>query len=163
LDRELAAKQRELESLKNDLEDARTSAKKVDAATKVLIARITDQKKEIQELIAQNMGLTVFPLLEHMRSTPVSDAMRHLIDTLEFNLHHIASRFGIDLSDTRFRLSPREIQICRMIRRGKGSQEIADAFGLARQTVIVHRKNIRKKLGLKKVKQNLASFIREHM
>ena len=50
-----------------------------------------------------------------------------------------------------------------MIRAGKDSREIARALGLAYQTIIVHRKNIRKKLGLKKNKQNLASYIMKNM
>ncbi|MEW6113892.1 MAG: LuxR C-terminal-related transcriptional regulator, partial [Thermodesulfobacteriota bacterium] len=44
---------------------------------------------------------------------------------------------------------------------GKDSRAIAEAMGLAYQTVIVHRKNIRRKLGLKKQKKNLTTYLQQ--
>ena len=50
-----------------------------------------------------------------------------------------------------------------MISQGMDSNQIALEMGLRYQTIIVHRKNIRKKFGIDKTKQNLATFIREKM
>lgn len=163
LEKKLEAVTRALYGTEQDLAKARKDASEVNEAAKLLISKITEQRKELQQSIAHNLGLTVHPLLDHLKTTALSQAQFHLVDTLDFNLKQIAARFGVDFADRRFRLSPREIQICRMIRNGKDSREIAEAFGLARQTIVVHRKNIRKKLGLKSNKQNLATYLKEHM
>lgn len=47
-----------------------------------------------------------------------------------------------------------------MIRSGLSSKQIAKVMGFSSQTVLVHRKNIRKKLNLDGSGQNLASFLR---
>ncbi len=47
------------------------------------------------------------------------------------------------------KLSQREKEVLRLIAKGKTSQEIADELFLARLTIETHRKNIKRKLGLK--------------
>ena len=76
---------------------------------------------------------------------------------------HITSLFDLDSRNTVTHLSPREMEICQMICSGKDSHDIAKALGLTYNTVIVHRKSIRKKLGLKLKKQNLASYLKGHL
>lgn len=142
---------------------SREDMSEVSQAMKLLVSKIAEQKRELQESIGNNLGITVYPLLDHLKTMNLSEGQQHVVETLDFNLRHIASSFGVDLSDRKLRLSAREIEVCRMIRSGKDSGQIAEAFGLARQTVVVHRKNIRKKLGLKKNKQNLAAYLKEHL
>ncbi len=57
------------------------------------------------------------------------------------------------------RLTSTEAAICRLLLQGCSSKEIAAALSVAYRTVETHRRNIRKKLGLKPY-QNLASHIR---
>jgi DNA-binding NarL/FixJ family response regulator len=47
-------------------------------------------------------------------------------------------------------LSPREIEILKLVARGKSSKEIADSLSLSIMTVYNHRVNIKNKLNLKK-------------
>jgi DNA-binding CsgD family transcriptional regulator len=135
----------------------------VNQAAKLLVLKVAEQKKELQESMGHNLGITVYPLLDHLKTMNLTEAQLHVVETLDFNLRHIAACFGADFIDRKLRLSAREIEVCRMIRSGKDSGQIAEAFGLARQTIVVHRKNIRRKLGLKKNKQNLAAYLKEHL
>jgi DNA-binding CsgD family transcriptional regulator len=130
---------------------------------RLLIHLVQGQRSELQARIAHNLAITVQPLIGHLQSLDLTEAQRRLVETLDFNIKHIASYFGTTVSDNDARLSPREIQICQMIRSGQNSREIAQRLGVTYQTVIVHRKNIRKKLGLNRNKGNLASYIRERM
>ena len=57
------------------------------------------------------------------------------------------------------RLSPREVEICELIRRGYDSKQIADLRNSSVQTVLKQRKAIRKKLGLDRKKINLATYL----
>lgn len=56
----------------------------------------------------------------------------------------IGPRLGGDV------LSPREIEILKLVARGKSSKEIADSLSLSIMTVYNHRVNIKSKLNLKK-------------
>ena len=132
-------------------------------AVRLLICFVQNQKSVLQERIASNLELTIQPLIEHLKSLDLTEAQRQVLETLDFNVRHIASYFGATLVGNESRLSAREIQICQMIRSGHNSREIAGHLGVTYQTVIAHRKNIRRKLGLKRNKRNLASHIKEVM
>lgn len=154
---------RNLENSKRELQESYQSLESLNYAMKLLMMRLEEQRKEIEERIAHNFNLTIRPVLEHMKARDLQESPDHLLETLDYNIRHITSLFGIKLGEERNRLSRREIQVCQMIRAGKNTRDIAQALGLSYQTVIVHRKNIRKKLGLTKRKQNLVTFIMQNL
>ncbi len=154
---------RDLDDSKRELQESYRNLESLNYAMKLLMTRLEDQKKELEERIAQNFNLTVQPILDHMKARSPQESFDHLLETLDYNIRHITSLFGIKLADDRRRLSRRETQVCQMIRAGKNTREIAQALGLTYQTVIVHRKNIRKKFGLKKRKQNLMTFVMHNL
>lgn len=57
-------------------------------------------------------------------------------------------------------LTPTEFKVCEQIRDGHATKEIAENMHLAFETVQTHRKNIRRKLGLKGRKISLYMFLR---
>ena len=58
------------------------------------------------------------------------------------------------------KLSPREMEICAMIKNGASSKDIAEALDIALVTVQKHREVIRKKLGLTNKNINLTTHLR---
>ena len=58
-----------------------------------------------------------------------------------------------------FNLTPKEVQICNMIKRGLSSKEIAAFLGISIFTVGRHRHNIRKKIKITNKKDNLNTFL----
>ncbi len=59
-------------------------------------------------------------------------------------------------------LTPRELEICEMIRSGRSSKEIAKELSISAQSVQTHRHNIRRKLGLLNQRMNLEVYLRKH-
>jgi len=57
-------------------------------------------------------------------------------------------------------LSPREQEICTLVKNGATSKEIAEALGIAPVTVLKQREIIRKKLGLTIKSVNLVTHLR---
>jgi DNA-binding CsgD family transcriptional regulator len=58
------------------------------------------------------------------------------------------------------KLSPREREICSMIRNGTSSKEIAAALSISLVTVHKHREVIRRKLGITNKNVNLTIFLK---
>lgn len=58
-------------------------------------------------------------------------------------------------------LSPRELDVSRLIKGGMTNKEIAALLHISQQTVEKHRHNIRKKLGITNEKVNLAVLLRD--
>lgn len=163
IEKQLKAAKSQLSSSKQEITRSTRSFQKLSDAMKVLITESQDQKGDLENRIVSNFNLTVEPIIEHLKALDVPEPQKHLLDTLDFSIKNITSYFGINIGRQGANLSPREIQICQMIREGKDSREIAKTMGVSYQTVIVHRKNIRRKLGIKKVKQNLATYLQQNM
>ena len=150
----------ELEQSRADLKIYSESLEKANEALKVIIGGIGEQKREVETKIAQNLNLTVKPLLDQLKSQQLPDTAAFLLQSIEFSLSNIFSSFGFNNLKDGHLLTPKEMQICEMIRAGLSSKQIAKVFNISPQTVLVHRKRVRKKLSLAKSRTNLASFLK---
>ncbi|MEA1928737.1 MAG: helix-turn-helix transcriptional regulator, partial [Candidatus Auribacterota bacterium] len=74
-------------------------------------------------------------------------------------LEGMASSFGRKISRISLKLTPREIEICNMIKNGLSSKEIAGLLHLSLKTINRHRQNIRRKCNIRNQKINLATFL----
>ncbi|MGB6068425.1 MAG: PAS domain S-box protein [Desulfomonilaceae bacterium] len=160
LEAKVEERTRDLENSRTELKRYSASLEKTNEALKVIIQGIEEQKKEVETRISHNLNLTVQPILEQLRSQDLTEEANFLLRSLEFNLANMLSPFGSNLAGNSPSLTPREIRICEMVRSGLSSKQIAKVMGISPQTVLVHRKNIRRKLVLPKSRQNLASFLR---
>ena len=93
-----------------------------------------------------------------MKRKAARSELKHYV-FLEKNLTDITSAFGRKISSALSRLSPREVEICTMVRQGLTNKEIAKELHLSPLTVDKHRIQIRHKLGLSHKQVNLVSFL----
>jgi DNA-binding CsgD family transcriptional regulator len=116
-----------------------------------------------QTSLSYEVEATLMPLLKRMKETP-SDSRQsdHLINILESNLQHLVNAYGRSASLTAAyqRLSPVESLVASMIRQGQTTKTIAATLNIAPGTVNIHRKHIRKKLGLDNQATNLESYLK---
>ena len=78
---------------------------------------------------------------------------------LERELGEIVSPF-LDTLNTRYKkLSPREVEICRLVKNGMTSKEIAQVLNLSVRTIQKYRELIRRKLGLIDNETNLRTYL----
>lgn len=130
-------------------------------ALKEIISQVELERKALQDQMRMNIELTVLPLLGKMQAseTPPEDWKTYL-HVVRQNLEDVTSSFSSKVSDGRVRLSPREVEVCNLIRNGLSNKQIAELMRISLLTVERHRHNIRKKLGIDNQKVNLASFLR---
>jgi DNA-binding CsgD family transcriptional regulator len=121
-----------------------------------VIAQIETEKNRIRGDIASNVRENMFPILERLSAT--KENQLH-VEMLRRFLSDLASSFGGKLAEVGSGLTAKEKEICRMIKGGLSSKEIAGLLAISPQTVEKHRKNIRKKLGITARGANLGSYL----
>ena len=120
------------------------SMEEANAALKVLLKSIEEERKEMEERLIGNFKEMVFPYLETLMETALNPKQQACLTIIESNLKKIASPFLATLKF--YGLSPAEIKVLNFIKEGKRTKEIAEIMGLSKRTVDSYRYNIRKKL-----------------
>ena len=144
---------------KADLAVQSQHLEEVNTALKVLLKQREADKTELEDNVLSNVKELVAPYLERLKKSRMTADQSALVHILETNLIHIVSPFINRLSSKYFKLTPMEIKVANLIKAGRTSQEIADLLYLSKNTVLFHRYNIRRKLGLKQTKINLATHL----
>jgi len=151
--------ERALREREKELKIKTMSLEEVNIALRVLLKRKDEDKIELEEKVLSNVKELVVPFLEKVKKTPLDPKQVAYIDILESNLNDIISPFMRNLSAKYVNLTPTQIQVANLIKEGKTTKEIAKLMTVSPRTIETHRKNIRKKLGIKKKKGNLRSHL----
>ncbi len=126
-----------------------------DIALREILTQMEREKQRIKDDIQANIDQLIIPGLEKLRSGNVTGEQ---IDILENNLRELTEPAPTKVY-SRAKLSPREIEICNMIRNGLSNKEIADNLNITLRTTETHRNNIRKKLKIANQDINLAVYL----
>ena len=105
------------------------------------------RRENLKEKISYNLEQFVMPLIHRLRRKSSADDKKY-IDLLEIKLKALTSAFGVKISQEKWKLTAREIEICEMIKNGSNTKEIADLLCTSIRTVEHHRNHIRKKMGV---------------
>ena len=126
-----------------------------------LLEQIEAEKARIKEEILTNINKFILPTVDKLKhqSNPIDSKY---LNILTDSLKNITSSMGLEISKMpNYKLAPREIEICLMIKSGLSTKEISKTLHISRTTVERYRNNIRKKLGLVKTKVNLFTYLQE--
>lgn len=129
------------------------------AALKVILRQREEDREKMARSIYQNIQEDILPLAARLRTRIKNPDALELLNLITGGLEEIASPLIRRLSSLETVLTPREIQIARLIKAGKSTKEIAEVLGLSGTTISFHRRNIRKKLGLDHTRTNLRTHL----
>jgi FixJ family two-component response regulator len=161
LKQEISRHEKTEKSLRNsekELHGEKQRLKDINIALKVLLNQREKDKKRLEEKVFFNIQKLILPYLEKLKAGGSDKQQNSLLSIIEDNLNGIAAPLIRGLSPELLQLTPKEIEICNLIRQGRTSKEIAEIFCLSPRTVDTHRNNIRKKIGLDQ-KSNLRTFL----
>lgn len=148
-----------LQQRETELEEKNRNLEEINTTLKVLLERRETDKKELEEQVLGNVKQRVLPYLDRLKATKLEPEAKEFARLVETNLQEIVSPFLQRLTSSYFDLTPHEIQVAGLVKEGKMTKEIADFLNVSTSAVDFHRKNIRKKLGLKSRKANLRSYL----
>lgn len=144
----------ELNQLKEETTEANT-------ALKVMIKLREAEALEAKRNLLLELQQEVMPFLRKLERASSDSKQIRLLSTLDANLQRLVTSYGctMGISSLYRNLTPKEIQVACMVREGLPTKVIAATLSISPETVSIHRKNIRKKLGLETKADNLRSYL----
>lgn len=140
-----------LKAQQRDLEASNITLKR-------LIHSAEEEVDGIRLEINRTVETSIVPTLNRLRERVTPKDLIY-IEILESMIRDLGMPVKKKLSEIMISLTPREREICAMIRVGNQSKEIADTLKVSRRTVEKFRQKIRDKLGVKGGKINLVSYL----
>ena len=154
--------EKDLQETNRQLRVERQALQEANTALRSVLARIEEEKRDIQRQIQGNVEKVLMPMI-YALAMEVPKGQRRYVELLRDNLEEITSPFISQLSEAHRSLTMTEIGICNMIRSGLTSKEIARMRGISDATVSRHRERIRRKLGITGSPTNLTSYLQTIM
>jgi len=152
---EIVMKNKELESR---VKEITAELERKNIALKEVFSQLEIEKENLTNRIEVNVQKLLLPVIEKLINKSSSLDSRYLM-MIKQNLEQLTSSAGIRLSSLEYNLTPKEIELCALIKGGFSIKEIAAMHNLSERTVETHRFNIRKKLGISSTPVNLSSYL----
>ncbi len=127
-------------------------------ALQVLLNQRGKDKENIYNEIMFKIRQLVMPLIVHLGLMNLNAKQKAFLELIKTNLKEINSEFPSSLKNNLTTLTPAELRIVNLVKRGKRSKEIAEVLEVAEKTIETHRRNIRKKLGIPSNVRNLEVY-----
>ncbi|WP_319466437.1 PAS and helix-turn-helix domain-containing protein [uncultured Pseudodesulfovibrio sp.] len=151
----------EHEELKEDLLDQKAEVKEKEIALKQVLKSVEEERKEMREQLTSQVKKQMLPALERITTSDTPEVREGYKSIIEDQLVDLANDSSGEFDSELLRLSPREMEVCQLIQLGRSGKEIAELLSMSFETVQTHRKNIRKKLGLRGRKASLYTYLRQ--
>jgi len=141
------------------LEIERESLERKNIALHEILNQIDSEKNTFKQHLVTNVEQTILPTVTRLKKSS-RPSQNRIFEMLEKDLQEIVSPFLDTLKSNYTKLSPRELEVCRLIKNGMTSKEIAEMLNLSLLTVYKYRELIRKKLSLVKDGTNLRTYLK---
>ncbi len=147
--------------LKEDLQEKQAEVKEKEIALKQVIKSVEEDRKEMREQLTSQIKKQMLPALERITASDAPEVREGYKSVIKDQLVDLAGESSGEFDSELLRLSPREMEVCQLIQLGRSGKDIAELLSMSFETVQTHRKNIRKKLGLRRKKVSLFTYLRQ--
>ncbi len=148
--------------LEQDLQRTEAVVEGMNLALRHVIKSVHEERREMKDELVQQVKEQVMPTLERIADEDSSDMRQSYKSVIEDQLVDMADGASSDpLEGIMLRLTPREVEICRLIALGRKTREICDLLQLSFETLQTHRKNIRRKLDLTGQRVSLYVYLQQ--
>ena len=140
-------------------ENRRRELNEINTALRVLLNKREEDRLELGEEFLINVRDLIQPNLENLKQTRLSSLQKAYVDEVETNLKNILSPLRRKLSSQNPSLTSTELQVADLIIDSKRTKDISQLLKVSEKTIAVHRRNIRRKLGLRNTKTSLRAHL----
>jgi PAS domain S-box-containing protein len=131
----------------------------LNTAMRVLLDKRNEDRLRTEENIRVNLVQLIEPYLERLGNSGLNLSQQQVLDVIRMNITEVVGSPMPELSAKYYIFSPTELQVANLIRKGRTTKEVAHLLNLSPRTVESYRNSIRRKLGLKKKKVNLKTYL----
>ncbi len=156
---ELKLLEEEIKNRQTEAEEQSRLLERKNIALSELIDHARVERELFERRISNNIEQIVLPIVSSMKLAS-GERREEYAQLLENSLRDLLSEKGSRLARPELGLTPREIQICEMIKQGLSSKEIAKLLGIGLRSIDSHRYNIRKRLGLSDRSFKLITYLK---
>lgn len=129
------------------------------AALREILAQIETEKDAIRQHVTRNAEKLLLPLVRRLRRKAAGSVSAAHLDLLERAIRDLTIEFRTRAGGALTGLTPRQLELCHLIRSGMSNKEIAAMLGVSGRTVETHRNIIRRKLGIARKDVHLATHL----
>jgi hypothetical protein len=147
------------ENLKEELRHEKANRREMYITIRNMMKAFERERSGIETGVSHKVETLLIPALEKIKNENSADIRNSYLELLQDQLINLTRGFSKELDGRFLNLTRSEMLICSHIQSGRSSKEIAEKMGTSLETVQTHRRNIRKKLGLKRRRINLYSFL----
>lgn len=149
----------EQKALEQRLREEKVHAEEMNVTLRNVLKSIEEDRKGFERNLTEYISSSVLPGIEKIRTEIHEDARQGYLTLLKDQLISLTSDFETGLDGDLLKLTKKELKICQFIKAGLSGKEICETMNLSFETIQTHRKNIRKKLGLRGRDQSLQQFL----
>ena len=149
----------EYKTLKELLRQEKSHRREMYVTLKNLMHAFERERSGIETGISHRIETLILPTIEKIKRESSVDVRNTYLNVMRDQLINLTAGFSKELDGRFLRLTRTEMKICKLIQTGLASKEIAQAMNVSFETVQAHRRNIRKKLGLRGRKINLHALL----
>ena len=146
-------------TLERRVKERTVELEETNIALNVLLAKRERDRQTLELQIVSNVAELIEPYIQKLSNSRLTGEQETYLSIISANISELTSSMAQDLAVKFSRLTPGEIQVANLVKIGKSTKEIAQILRLSPGTINIHRKNIRKKLGLTNQKANLQSVL----
>ena len=159
---ELKVREGELLDHKRELERVNRELLETNRAVTVLARNIDKHRRDAESRFAKSISSKIIPLVEDLKNAKTLDSVLPGLDFITANVQNLSNELTGKMN-LMAALTPTELQVASMIKKGLPSRRIADKLCVSLHTIKSHRRNIRKKLNIQNSGINLESYLRSTM
>ena len=159
---ELEVRQAELLGHKRELERVNRELLETNRAVTILARNIDKHRRDEEDRFAKTISSKIIPLVEGLKEAKTLDNVLLGLDFITANVQDLSNDLTGKMNSLSS-LTPAELRVASMIKKGLSSQRIVDKLCVSLHTIKSHRRNIRKKLNLQNSAINLESYLRSIM
>jgi len=120
---------------------------------------VEEEKQRLREEISIQVREQILPALDRMAREECHEVRDEYHTLLKERLGAVTHDPADPLDALILTLTPRELEIAKLIASGQSSKQIAELLGSSFDTIQTHRKNIRKKLGIRGKSVSLYAYL----
>ena len=149
----------EYKTLKELLRQEKSHRREMYVTLKNVMRAFEKERSGIETGISHRIETLLLPTIEKIKRESSTDMRNTYLNLMHDQLINLTKGFSKQLDGRFLSLTRTEMKVCKFIQTGLSSKEIAQAMNISFETVQAHRRNIRRKLGLRGRKINLHTLL----